>query len=81
MDYPSRFRSSRVTSLSDHSEHIKGRIKISEEEIEKWQEVGCKMFVPIMSNGLVEQFEGYEKLEEFPALHDGKIDSSELKRC
>lgn len=56
---------------SDHSNHIKLRLNIDAEEIKLWRDVSEKLFLPIMSNGLIAQFEGYEELKEFPKhAHD-----------
>jgi alpha,alpha-trehalase len=65
---------------ADHREHIRRRLKISNSEIERWQDVSSKMFVPIMKNGIIEQFEGYEKLDEFPGRKNEQIDHDELVR-
>jgi beta-phosphoglucomutase family hydrolase len=59
---------------ADHQQHIRCRLGISEEEIRHWQDVSSKMFVPIMANGMIEQFEGYEKLDEFPGRRDATIE-------
>jgi trehalose/maltose hydrolase-like predicted phosphorylase len=39
-------------------------LKIDDEEIERWEEISRNMFVPFMDNGIISQFEGYEKLKE-----------------
>jgi len=38
------------------------------------------MFVPVMENGVIEQFEGYSKLEEFPTCSDEKQNQEQLQR-
>ena len=40
------------------------RIGLTDEEIETWQEMSRKMFVPFHDDGIISQFEGYEDLEE-----------------
>lgn len=40
-------------------------IGLTTQEIEFWYEVGRKLRVPIIADGTISQFEGYEKLEEF----------------
>ncbi|HEY9714059.1 MAG TPA: HAD-IA family hydrolase, partial [Chroococcales cyanobacterium] len=65
----------------DHSDHLKRRLQITEEELRLWDQVGSKMFIPIMKNGLVEQFEGYGELQEFPGYKDGKIDYDLLNQA
>jgi trehalose/maltose hydrolase-like predicted phosphorylase len=39
-------------------------LKIDDVEISRWDEISRNMFVPFMDNGILSQFEGYEKLEE-----------------
>jgi len=39
-------------------------LKIDDEEIKRWEEISRNMFVPFMDNGIISQFEGYEKLKE-----------------
>jgi alpha,alpha-trehalase len=40
------------------------RIGLSEAEIERWEDVSRRTFVPISADGIISQFEGYEELEE-----------------
>jgi len=40
------------------------RIGLSDEELARWREIGSHMMIPVLSNGLIEQFEGYGRLEE-----------------
>jgi beta-phosphoglucomutase family hydrolase len=40
-------------------------LQIREEEIEQWSEISSKMFIPFHDDGIISQFEGYERLEEF----------------
>src|ERR671912_577014 len=40
------------------------RIGLTDEEIELWEEMSRKMFVPFQGDGIVSQFEGYEGLQE-----------------
>ena len=39
-------------------------VSLCEEELDRWREAVCGMKIPVLSNGLIEQFEGYEELEE-----------------
>jgi trehalose/maltose hydrolase-like predicted phosphorylase len=48
---------SRLEALSD-------RIGLTDEEIACWDEMSRKMFVPFHDDGIISQFEGYEKLAE-----------------
>ena len=43
---------------------LRVRIGLQEDEIERWQEISRKMFVPFHEDGIISQFEGYEDLEE-----------------
>jgi trehalose/maltose hydrolase-like predicted phosphorylase len=40
------------------------RIGLSDDEIQTWQDMSRKMFVPFHGDGIISQFEGYENLEE-----------------
>jgi alpha,alpha-trehalase len=40
------------------------KIGLSENEVEMWKDMSHRMFVPFHDNGIISQFEGYEKLEE-----------------
>ncbi len=37
---------------------------IEEDELKRWKDISEKMYVPVQNNGIISQFEGYEKLEE-----------------
>ncbi|CAM4253853.1 glycoside hydrolase family 65 protein [Gillisia limnaea] len=41
-------------------------LAINEEEFSLWQDINKKMYVPFIKDGIINQFEGYEKLGEFP---------------
>jgi len=45
-------------------EVLRARTGLTEEELERWQEMSCKMFVPFHADGVISQFEGYDELEE-----------------
>jgi alpha,alpha-trehalase len=40
------------------------QLALSDKEIAHWRDVSGKLFVPFLDNGVIAQFEGYEKLEE-----------------
>ncbi|HBZ29278.1 MAG TPA: beta-phosphoglucomutase family hydrolase [Nitrosomonas nitrosa] len=40
------------------------KLNLSEEEISRWNNISCSMFVPFHGEGIISQFEGYEKLRE-----------------
>lgn len=39
---------------------------IDDAEFSLWQDISKKMYVPFIKDGIINQFEGYEKLQEFP---------------
>lgn len=41
-------------------------LDIDEKEINQWLEVSQKMYIPFIEEGVINQFDGYEELEEFP---------------
>jgi alpha,alpha-trehalase len=43
---------------------LRARIGLSDHEVEKWRDMSRRMFVPFHDDGIISQFEGYEKLEE-----------------
>jgi trehalose/maltose hydrolase-like predicted phosphorylase len=45
------------------------KIGLTDEEVETWQEMSRKMFVPFHGDGVISQFEGYEDLEELDWDH------------
>lgn len=64
---------------SDHKQHLCSRLNISKEELALWRDVSTKMFVPVMAIGVIEQFEGYDQLQEFPITSDKKENQERLK--
>jgi len=44
---------------------LSARLGLSPEEIARWGDISRRMYVPIQSDGIISQFEGYEKLREF----------------
>jgi trehalose/maltose hydrolase-like predicted phosphorylase len=63
----------------DHREQLLERLRIDKAELLHWDAVSRLMFVPIMEDGVISQFEGYERLAEFPTLADGSLNLSRLK--
>ena len=41
------------------------KLELKTEELEKWEDISRKMQVPFHGDGIISQFEGYDKLEEF----------------
>jgi trehalose/maltose hydrolase-like predicted phosphorylase len=50
-------------------EGLRARLGLSEDEIERWDEMSRKMFVPFQEDGVISQFEGYGDLEELDWDH------------
>lgn len=42
------------------------KLDIDEEELKLWDEISKKMFIPLIDDDIIEQFEGYHQLKEFP---------------
>jgi beta-phosphoglucomutase family hydrolase len=57
---------------------ICARLDLTSEELKLWDQVSRKMFVPLQENGIITQFEGYDKLQVFPWLKDGFVDVERL---
>ncbi|MBW1989773.1 MAG: glycoside hydrolase family 65 protein [Deltaproteobacteria bacterium] len=53
-----------VLSESDIAEVVE-KIGLERKEMELWEDITRKMFVPFHGDGIISQFEGYENLEEF----------------
>jgi beta-phosphoglucomutase family hydrolase len=66
---------------ADRLDFLRTRLSIADEELALWDDVSRKMFVPMMPDGVIAQFEGYEKLQEFPRQSDGKIDPAVLQQA
>jgi trehalose/maltose hydrolase-like predicted phosphorylase len=52
-----------------HREALRARIGLTDEEVELWEDMRHKMFVPFHGDELISQFEGYEDLEELDWDH------------
>ncbi len=48
-----------------HRRELEEGLGIAAEERERWRDIGRRMFVPFHDEGIISQFEGYERLEEF----------------
>lgn len=49
----------------DRRRELVENLAITDDEPSRWEEISRKMFVPFHDDGIISQFEGYEKLEEF----------------
>jgi trehalose/maltose hydrolase-like predicted phosphorylase len=45
-------------------EALTAKLGLGEDELERWEDMSQKMFVPFHGDGMISQFEGYEELEE-----------------
>lgn len=45
------------------------KLHLGEKEISKWDDIQKKMFIPFHNDGVISQFEGYEKLKELDWKH------------
>jgi trehalose/maltose hydrolase-like predicted phosphorylase len=45
-------------------EGLRLRLELGDDEVERWRDMGRRMFVPFHDDGIISQFEGYERLEE-----------------
>lgn len=51
---------------------------IDKKELELWKSISKKMYVPFIEEGIINQFDGYEKLAEFPwEVYRNKYDNIE----
>jgi len=50
-------------------EALRAELELADDEIELWEEMSHKMFVPLHDDGIISQFEGYEDLEELDWDH------------
>ncbi len=50
---------------SDQRRRLCEKLNLDDEELARWGEISRKLFVPFNDEGIISQFEGYEKLKEF----------------
>jgi alpha,alpha-trehalase len=46
-------------------ERVCDRIELHSDELQRWEEITRKLYVPIDADGIISQFEGYGRLQEF----------------
>jgi len=44
---------------------LRERLELTDVDLQLWEDMSRRMFVPFHGDGIISQFEGYEKLEEF----------------
>ena len=49
----------------DRSRELRESLKLEKPELDRWQDITRKMFIPFHGDGIISQFQGYEDLEEF----------------
>jgi alpha,alpha-trehalase len=49
----------------DRSERLQDKLGLRREELERWEDISRKMLVVFHDDGIISQFEGYDKLKEF----------------
>ena len=54
-----------LDSLNERArEKLAEKIGLTEDELERWRDIGKKINIPLSDNGILEQFDGYFKLKE-----------------
>jgi len=54
-----------LSQLSDvRRTELGERLDISQEEIARWEDISHRMYIPIGDDGIINQFEGYDRLQE-----------------
>jgi trehalose/maltose hydrolase-like predicted phosphorylase len=43
---------------------LRGQLALDDDELQRWEDISRRMFVPFHDDGIISQFEGYEELEE-----------------
>ncbi|WP_197911778.1 glycoside hydrolase family 65 protein [Kineobactrum salinum] len=49
----------------DRLRQLREKLQLGDQETERWHDVSRKLFVPFDADGIISQFEGYDKLQEF----------------
>jgi alpha,alpha-trehalase len=49
----------------DVREQLREKLELQDEELDRWRDITRKMLIPFHGDGIISQFEGYERLEEF----------------
>jgi trehalose/maltose hydrolase-like predicted phosphorylase len=49
---------------ASRAEALRGKLGLGDEELETWEDMSRRMYVPFHDDGIISQFEGYEELEE-----------------
>ncbi len=49
----------------ERREHLRELLEISEKEMVLWEDVSRRLYVPFQDGGIINEFEGYERLKDF----------------
>ncbi len=49
---------------TDRRDEILDRLGINQEELDRWDKITKKMFIPVIDNNIIDQFEGFDQLKE-----------------
>lgn len=49
---------------SDRKDDLKEKLGLSAADFDKWEKIASRLYAPFHDNGVISQFEGYEKLKE-----------------
>ncbi|MBU2532822.1 MAG: glycoside hydrolase family 65 protein [Alphaproteobacteria bacterium] len=57
---------------TDERRNLCERLQLDQQEMRQWHEISARLFIPFHGDGIISQFEGYEKLEEldWDGLHE-----------
>lgn len=60
---------------------LQEKLDLTQNEFKLWDKISRRMFLSLQENGIINQFEGHEKLEEFPWKNDdGKLDHAMVEQ-
>lgn len=59
---------------------LREKLDLADEELTLWRQVSRKMFVPILENGIIDQFEGFSSLDDFPRSDNGETEIDKRSR-
>lgn len=55
------------------------RLGVTDDELALWERVSKKMYVPLLRNGIINQFDGYDKLKNYPWRKNGRFEKHKLQ--
>lgn len=56
----------RAIKKLDHRrvKHLMQQLSLTQKDLDRWEAISCKMFIPFLNDGVIEQFEGFDKLKD-----------------